>query len=116
MCYQAPRQIGFVAPVLSGQGGRDSLHRGHRLQPGAVDKIWARVDWIAPCIAYPGEYEMQSLALNARLAVLRGEQVAKGEEWILRRRRGAPRGVGPLARPLRNTSLWITWLPGARFL
>lgn len=40
------------------------------------EEIRRRVDFIAPVIVYPGEDEMQSLALGC-LRVLRGEETAR---------------------------------------
>lgn len=72
MCYQVAKEIGFVAPVLFGKVDAILFTGGIAYSQEILDKIWERVSFIAPCHAYPGEYEMQSLALNT-LAALRGE-------------------------------------------
>lgn len=76
MCYQVGKEIGGCAAVLEGKvdailmtGGMANSKR----LTGAIEKM---VSFIAPVVVYPGEYEMQSLALTS-LAMLRGQEELK---------------------------------------
>lgn len=76
MCYQIAKEIGAYAAVLDGSVDAILLTGGIAYSECIVNDIKKKVKFIAPVIAYPGEYEMQSLALNT-LAVLNGEIEAK---------------------------------------
>ena len=76
MCYQIAKEIGADATVVEGKVDAILLTGGIAYSEKIVNAIKKRVEFIAPVIAYPGEYEMQSLVLNT-LAVLRGETKAK---------------------------------------
>ena len=76
MCYQTAKEISGDAAVVNGRVDAILLTGGIAYSEKIVGMIRKRVEYIAPVIAYPGEYEMQSLALNT-LGVLRGEIEAK---------------------------------------
>lgn len=76
MCYQIAKEVGADATVVNGKVDAILLTGGIAHSDKIVKMIRDRVEFIAPVTAYPGEYEMQSLALNT-LAVLRGEIEAR---------------------------------------
>lgn len=76
MCYQIAKEIGADASVVNGNVDAILLTGGIAYSEKIVEAVRKRVEFIAPVAVYPGEYEMQSLALNT-LAVLRGEIEAK---------------------------------------
>jgi len=76
MCYQIAKAVGAYAAVLEGNVRAIVLTGGIAHSEKIVNAIRKRVEFIAPVAVYPGEYEMQSLALNT-LAVLQGEKTAK---------------------------------------
>jgi butyrate kinase len=76
MAYQISKEIGAMAAVLKGRVNAVILTGGVAASSLLVDWISEHVRAIAPLILYPGEFEMQSLALGA-LRVLRGDETAK---------------------------------------
>ncbi len=76
MCYQIAKEIGSGATVLAGDVDAIVLTGGLAYDPMLVDEITRRTDFIAKLLVYPGEDEMESLALGA-LRVLREEETAK---------------------------------------
>jgi butyrate kinase len=72
MCYQIAKEIGSCATVINGKVDAIIFTGGIANSSYIVNKIKDRVEFIAPVVIYPGEYEMQSLALNT-LAALKGE-------------------------------------------
>lgn len=76
MCYQTAKEIAACAAVLCGNVDAVLLTGGIANDKNIVAFIQKHVEFIAPVIAYPGEYEMQSLGLNA-LAALKGEEEIK---------------------------------------
>lgn len=76
MCYQIAKEIGADATIVNGKVDAILLTGGIAHSEKIVNMIQKRVEFIAPVTAYPGEYEMQSLALNT-LAALQGEITAK---------------------------------------
>ncbi len=76
MAYQVAKEIGAYATVLSGDVDAIVLTGGLAHSRRIVGWISERVDFIAPVVVYPGENEMQALAL-ACLRVLRGEETVK---------------------------------------
>lgn len=76
MCYQIAKEIGAAATVMNGQVDAIVFTGGIAHSKRIIGTISERVSFIAPIAVYPGEYEMQSLALNT-LAVLRGEEEIK---------------------------------------
>lgn len=76
MCYQTAKEIASCAAVHCGEVDAILLTGGIVYGKDIVRVIKKRVEFIAPVHEYPGEYEMQALALNT-LAGLRGEQEIK---------------------------------------
>jgi len=76
MAYQISKEIGCLAPVLKGKVDAIILTGGIAYDKTFVGWIRERVSFIADVLVYPGEKEMESLALGA-LRVLRGEEEAK---------------------------------------
>jgi len=76
MCYQIAKEIGSSATVLKGKVDAIILTGGLAYNSYLVDYIKERVEFIGPLMVYPGEDEMEALALGG-LRVLNGEEVAK---------------------------------------
>jgi butyrate kinase len=76
MCYQIAKEIGSCATVLKGKVDRIILTGGLAYDELAMSWIKERVDFIAPVMIYPGEDEMEALAMGG-LRVLKGEEKAK---------------------------------------
>lgn len=75
MCYTTAKAIGEMAIALKGHVDAILLTGGVAHSKRLTDFIADYVDFIAPIFVYPGENELESLALNA-LAVLNGEREA----------------------------------------
>ncbi|MDO9628682.1 MAG: butyrate kinase [Acholeplasmataceae bacterium] len=76
MCYQIAKEIGSGATVLKGKVDAIILTGGLAYDQFLVNYIKERVEFIAPLVVYPGEDEMEALALGG-LRVLTGEETAK---------------------------------------
>ncbi|HHT20733.1 MAG TPA: butyrate kinase [Tissierellia bacterium] len=76
MAYQIGKEIGLAATVLSGQVDAILLTGGVAHNKRITDFITQMVHWIAPIRLYPGEDEMEALAMGT-LRVLTGEEAAK---------------------------------------
>jgi butyrate kinase len=77
MAYQIAKEIGAAAAALRGQVDAVVYTGGVAHCQYLVDLVREWVDYITPNVfVYPGEHEMESLALGA-LRVLRGEETAK---------------------------------------
>ncbi|WP_026694697.1 butyrate kinase [Peribacillus kribbensis] len=76
MACQVAKEIGAQSTVLEGRV--DAIVFTGELSYGKslVKEITRRVNWIADCLVYPGENELQALAEGA-LRVLNGEEEAK---------------------------------------
>ncbi len=74
--YQVAKWIGHMAAALKGEVDAIILTGGLAYFGWFVDNIKQHVEWIAPVYVYPGEMEMEALALGA-LRVLKGEEEAK---------------------------------------
>lgn len=74
-CYQIAKEIGALATVVNGEVDAILITGGVAHNKGVIDEITERVKFIAPVKVYPGEDEMEALALNAYAAI-------KGEEEI----------------------------------
>jgi butyrate kinase len=72
MSYNVAKFIGQMAAVLKGRVDGIILTGGIAHNPYLVDYVKEMVGFIAPVIVYPGEDEMQALAMNA-LWALRGD-------------------------------------------
>ena len=76
MAYQIAKTIGEMATVLKGDVDAIILTGGLAYSKMLTEWVKERVSFIAPVKIYPGENEMEALALGA-LRVLRGEEKAK---------------------------------------
>ena len=74
--YQVAKLIGEMAVVLNGEVDAILLTGGVAFNKYLVQYIEKKVGFIAPVFSYPGEDELEALAMNA-LRVARGEIVAK---------------------------------------
>lgn len=75
MAIQVARCVGEEACVVAGDIEGIVLTGGIAYSEYFTNEIKKRVEWIAPVTVYPGENEMESLALGG-LRVLRGEETA----------------------------------------
>ncbi len=66
--YQVAKYIGQMAVVLHGQIDAIILTGGMVYSRKLVEAITSKVDFLAPVFDYPGEDELQALAMNALLA------------------------------------------------
>ena len=76
MGYQVAKLIGEMAVVLNGRVDGILLTGGVAFNQYLVKFISDKVGFIGPIFVYPGEDELEALALNA-LRVARGEIEAK---------------------------------------
>jgi butyrate kinase len=76
LAYQVSKEIASLSAVLYGKVDAIVLTGGLAYWDRFVDLIDKRVSFIAPIYRYPGENEMESLALGA-LRYLNGEEEAK---------------------------------------
>jgi butyrate kinase len=76
MAYQVSKTIGEMSTVLMGQVDAILITGGIAYDRWFVDQMKERVEWIAPVYTYPGENEMQALAMNG-LQAYRGEVKVK---------------------------------------
>ncbi len=76
MTYQVAKEIGALSTVLKGKVHGILLTGGLAYSNMIVDDITERVTHLGPVKAYPGEGEMEALALNAYM-VLRNEVEVK---------------------------------------
>ncbi len=79
MCYQIAKEIGSAAAVLKGDVDAIILTGGLARDEYLVEFIKERVGFIGKLLVYPGEDEMEALALGA-LRVLKGEEQPKTYE------------------------------------
>ncbi|MCD4700970.1 MAG: butyrate kinase [Candidatus Aegiribacteria sp.] len=76
MAYQISKEIGALSTVLEGNVDAIVLTGGIAYDRGFIDRITRRVKFISDVLVYPGEKEMEALALGA-LRVLLNEETAK---------------------------------------
>ncbi|MGB4439881.1 MAG: butyrate kinase [Sedimentibacter sp.] len=76
MIYQCAKEIGAQSAAISGKVDRIILTGGMTYSAYITKKLSAMVEFIAPVMVFPGEEEMEALALGA-LRVLMGEEEAK---------------------------------------
>ncbi|MEE4196076.1 MAG: butyrate kinase [Bacteroidales bacterium] len=72
LAYQLGKEIGSLSTVLKGEVDAIILTGGMAYDKMLVDYIKEMVQFIAPIAVYPGEDEMEALAMNG-LMVLKGE-------------------------------------------
>ena len=76
MAYQVAKEIGALSTVLKGEIDGIVLTGGLAYDDNFISWIKERVSFLGRIFVYPGEDEMEALALGA-LRVLRGEEEAK---------------------------------------
>ncbi|UMZ73934.1 butyrate kinase [Natranaerofaba carboxydovora] len=76
MAYQVAKEIGACSVVVDGEVDALVLTGGLSNSERLVNLIKKKVNFIAPVYVFPGEFEMQALALGA-LRVLRNEEKPK---------------------------------------
>ena len=79
MLYHVAKQIASEAAVLCGQIDAILLTGGLAHSDYIVSELRRRIGFLAPVYSFPGENEMEALALNA-LAVLQGKQEVRTYE------------------------------------
>ena len=79
MLYHTAKQIASEAAVLCGNVDAILLTGGMAHSDYVVSELRRRIGFLAPVFVFPGENEMEALALNA-LAVLRGKRTANTYE------------------------------------
>ncbi|MGE5593644.1 MAG: butyrate kinase [Betaproteobacteria bacterium] len=73
MAYQVAKEIGAMACVLAGDVSAILITGGLANATRLVDMIRSRIEFIAEVRVYPGEKEMEALAMGA-FRILRGEE------------------------------------------
>lgn len=86
MAYQVAKEIGSCASVLKGKIDGIILTGGLSYDEAFVNMIRDRTQWIARFFIFPGEKEMEAMALGG-LRVCRGEEEAKVYEFMRIERR-----------------------------
>lgn len=76
LCYQVAKEIGAMATVLTGHVDQIVITGGLAYSSYVTQEIIRRVRFIAPIEIFPGEEEMEALALGA-LRVLTGEETVQ---------------------------------------
>jgi butyrate kinase len=76
LIYHIAKSIGAFSTVLCGKADAIVLTGGIVHSDVIVEGIRKRIEFIAPILAYPGEFEMEAL-VNGALRVLRGEEETK---------------------------------------
>ncbi|MGI5838719.1 MAG: butyrate kinase [bacterium] len=75
MAYQVGKAVGAIAVVLRGEIDAIALTGGIAYSEMFTSLVKDKISFLAPVLVYPGEKELESLALGA-LRVLRGEEKA----------------------------------------
>ena len=79
LCYQISKSIAALAAFTEGRVDAVVLTGGLAYSERVVQDISRRVSFLAPVLVYPGENELEALALGVR-EVLRGEACARTYE------------------------------------
>jgi butyrate kinase len=82
MMYQTAKEIAAMAVVMNGNVDTIIVTGGIAYSDYIIDLLRERVGFIAPLVTYPGEYEMQSLALNSYKALLGQVEIKEFEQII----------------------------------
>lgn len=69
MAYQVAKEIGAMSTVLMGEVDAILLTGGIAYGKPFVDSVIKRVTHLAPVSVYPGEDEMQALAMNGLMVI-----------------------------------------------
>jgi butyrate kinase len=72
IAYQLGREVGSLSTVLKGEVDAIIFTGGMAYDKGLINYIKEMVSFIAPVIVYPGEDEMEALAMNGYM-VMKGE-------------------------------------------
>ena len=75
MCYQTAKEIAAMASVVCGKVDAILITGGIANSKYLMDEITRRVSFIAPVHLYPGEFEMESLGINAYKALINEEKI-----------------------------------------
>lgn len=86
LAFQIAKEAGSMAAALGGDVEAVILTGGMAHDSHLRSDLTARLQWIAPVLAYPGEDEMAALAEGAR-AVLEGEEEARSYREAVERSR-----------------------------
>ena len=73
MVYHVAKNIAGLGAVLCGKVDAILLTGGLARSEYVISRLRKRIDWVAPVYCFPGEDELEALALNA-LDVLRGQR------------------------------------------
>ncbi|MPW26540.1 butyrate kinase [Alkalibaculum sp. M08DMB] len=76
MAYQVAKDIAALSSVMKGKVDAICLTGGISYSKMFIDWIIERIEFLAPVLVYPGEFEQEALTLGA-LRVLKGEIEAK---------------------------------------
>ncbi len=76
LCYQVAKAISALGATLEGRIDAVVLTGGMVASGRLVEEVSRRVAFLAPVLVYPGEFELEALALGV-LRVLTGEEVPK---------------------------------------
>ena len=76
MIYHTAKNIVAEGAVLCGKVDAILLTGGMARSEYVIKRLRKRIDFLAPTYCYPGEDEMEALALNA-LSVMQGKREAK---------------------------------------
>lgn len=76
MVYQIEKEIGAMSAVLHGEVDAILLSGGMTHNKSLVQELSETMSYIAPVVAYPGEFEMEAMA-NGALRILHGEEALK---------------------------------------
>ena len=75
LCYQVAKSIAALSAFTAGKLDAIVLTGGLAFSKSVVEDVTRRVDFLAPVLVFPGENELEALALGVR-EVLRGEAEA----------------------------------------
>jgi butyrate kinase len=76
LCYQVAKSIAGLAAFTNGRLDAVVLTGGLAYSPRVVKEITERVSFLGPVLVFPGENELEALAMGVR-EVLRGEAAAR---------------------------------------
>lgn len=82
MAYQVSKEIGGIAAALSGRVDAIVLTAGLAFWEYFVNRIKSHVAFIAPVCVYPGENELESLALGALRVLCHEEKIQNYDEQL----------------------------------
>ena len=86
MCYQVAKEICALAAVVCGKIDGVVLTGGMAWDQRIVEEIRERVSFLAPFLVFPGENEMEALALAAQGALSGTEPIREYTEAGSRRK------------------------------